>query len=166
MRRMGLRNGANYGQQVTIRRSYQGTEQDGTQGEDDTQGAQGEDDIQDEAQVRSSAKYPVLLQRDKVRPGVYQGKKGIPLTIKTETWEKIKTEKQESETTEETSKTSTVEVDTETEKKPIYEVRAIMDYKQWDEYDEKGKQIGYRYLVAWKGYSDVTWQSHSIHRGD
>ena len=68
--------------------------------------------------MRFSAKYPVLLQRDKVRPGVYQGKRGIPLTIKTETWENINAEKQESETTEETSKTSTVEVDTEAEKKP------------------------------------------------
>ena len=47
------------------------------------------------------------------------------------------------------------------EKKPIYEARAILDYQEWDKYDGD-TQLGYRYKVAWKGYSDETWQKVKI----
>ena len=65
------------------------------------------------------------MQKNKVRPGVYQGKKGIPLTIliKTEVWENVDSEKQGPKTTEETDKTSIVKLDAEVEKKPIYKTR-------------------------------------------
>ena len=41
--------------------------------------AQEQERVQNETQVRFNSKYPVLLQKNRVRPGVYQGKKGIPL---------------------------------------------------------------------------------------
>ena len=95
-----------------------------------------------------------------MKPGVYQGKKGIPLRIKAEVWEKINSEEQKTKTIGETQKSDTVKWNTEMEDKPIYETRAILDYQEWDYYDEeKDKQLGYRYKVAWKGYSDETWQN-------
>ena len=44
-------------------------------------------------------------------------------------------------------------------KKPIYETRAILDYNEWDQINDAGKQMGYRYKVAWKGHPDETWQT-------
>ena len=114
---------------------------------------QEQEEVELETQVRFNTKYPVLLQKNKVRPGVYQGKKGIPLRIKAEVWENIDSDKQGTKTIRETEKSDPVKVETETEKKPIYETRAILDYQEWDKYDGN-KQRGYRYK-----YPDETWQN-------
>ena len=115
-------------------------------------------EVELETQVRVNTKYPVLLQKNKVRLGVYQGKKGIPLKIKAEVWESIESEKQGTKTIGGIGKSDTVKMEAEMEKKPIYETRAILAYHEWDKYDGD-KQLGYRYKVAWKGYSDETWQN-------
>ena len=125
---------------------------------------QEQEEVELETQVRFNTKYPVLLQKNKVRPGVYQGKKGIPLRIKAEVWENIDSDKQGTKTIRETEKSDTVKVETETEKKPIYETRAILDYQEWDKYDGN-KQRGYRYKVAWKGYSDEHKRNGEIESG-
>ena len=95
---------------------------------------QEQEEVELETQVRFNTKYPVLLQKNKVRPGVYQGKKGIPLRIKAEVWENIDSDEQGTKTIRETEKSDTVKVEMETEKKPVYETRAILDYQEWDKY--------------------------------
>ena len=75
----------------------------------------------------------------------------MPLKIRATVWEKINPEEQRPKTIGEIEKSPTVEVETEMEKKPTYETRAILDYQEWDKYNGD-KQLGYRYKVAWKGY--------------
>ena len=119
-------------------------------------------EVELEIQVRFNSKYPVLLQKNKVRPGVYQGKKGMPLKIASEVCKRIDSEKQRPKTTGEIEKSSMVEVETEMEKKSIYETRAILDYQEWTKYDGE-KRLGYRYKVVWKEFSDETWQNIQAH---
>ena len=79
--------------------------------------------------------------------------------IETEIWKNINPKEQGPETIEATGKTTTVQADTDVKKKPIHETRAILDYREWDQLKDDGKQVGCVYLVAWKGYPDETWQS-------
>ena len=88
--------------------------------------------------MKFSAKYPVLLQKDKVKPGVYQGKKGLPLLIETETWKNIDLQDQDPDLIESTGMIPTAQTEAEV-KTPIYETRAILDYNEWDQINDAGK---------------------------
>ena len=61
-----------------------------------------------------------------MKPGVYQGKKGLPLLIETEIWKNIDSKDPDPEIIESTGMTPTAQTEAEV-KKPIYETRAILD---------------------------------------